>query len=259
MPGNGCRADKADGTDLGMVAEGVDHFFPTVDEVYDTFGQTCLFQKLESAVHGERNALGWLQNESISARDRVGEEPVRDHRGKIEGHDGGNDSERLADLHFVHARSHVLEVVALHHHGNAAGDFDVFDGAAEFGACFGKGLAVFERDDAGEVVEILFEKIFQFKEILDALARRGAAPRWESIGGGLNGSVDVGGSREGGARQQFGSGRVGDVHVFGGGGPTPGAVHVILKVGDLSGDGTAHTQLLGLCWECGKRPAWPTR
>jgi len=44
MPGNGRRADKADGTDLGMVAEGIDHFFPAVDEVHDTFRQVSLFQ-----------------------------------------------------------------------------------------------------------------------------------------------------------------------------------------------------------------------
>jgi len=41
-----------------------------------------------------------------------------------------------------------------------ASDFDVFDGAAEFGAGFGKGLAFFEGDDAGEIVEILFRGDF---------------------------------------------------------------------------------------------------
>src|SRR5260370_6887738 len=80
-------------------------------------------------MHGKRNALGWLQDESVSARDGIGEKPVRDHRGEVEGHDSGDDSEWLADLHFVHARCYVLEVVALHPHGNAAGNFAVFDGA----------------------------------------------------------------------------------------------------------------------------------
>ena len=94
-------------------------------------------------MHGERNALGRFQNESISARDGVGQEPVRNHRREVERHDGGDNSERLADLHFVHARSYVLEVVTLHHHGDAASNFDVFDGAAEFGASLGEGLAIF--------------------------------------------------------------------------------------------------------------------
>src|SRR3989441_12655315 len=148
MSGDGSGADKADSANLRMVAEGVDHFFPTVDEVYHSLGQASLFQKLEGAMHREGNALRWLQDESISARDGIREEPVGDHRGEVEGHDGGNDSERLADLHFIHARSYIFEVVALHHHGDTASDFDVFDGAAKFGAGFGEGLAIFQSDDA---------------------------------------------------------------------------------------------------------------
>src|SRR6267378_3748721 len=196
-------------------------------------------------MHGEGNALGWLQDESISACDGVREEPVGDHRWEVEGHDGGDDSERLANLHLVNAGSHVLQVVALHHHGDAASNFDVFDGAAKFGFGFGKGFAVFEGDDASEIVEIFFEKIFQFKEILNALAGRSAAPSRESIGGGLNGGVNVRGRREGCTRQQLGGGGVSDVGIFGGSGTAPGAIHVILEIGDLGGYGTAHTQLLG--------------
>src|SRR3989442_1360139 len=100
----------------------------------------------ETAMHGKGNALGWFQDEGISARDSIRKEPVRDHRGEIEGYDGGDNSEGLADLHFIHARSYILEVVALHHHGDAAGNFDVFDGAAQFGAGFGEGLAIFQSD-----------------------------------------------------------------------------------------------------------------
>src|SRR2546426_2131340 len=197
-------------------------------------------------MHGKGNALGWFQDEGISARDGVWEKPVRDHRGEIEGYDGGDNSEGLADLHFVHAGRHVFEVVALHHHGNAASDFDVFDGAAKLGAGFRKGLAVFESDDSCEFVEILFEEIFQLEEILDALAGRGAAPGRKGIGGSLDGSVNVSGSREGGAREHFGSSGIGNGKVFGFGGPAPCGGHVVLKVGDLGGYGTAHYQVLCL-------------
>ncbi len=130
MSGNGGRTYKTDGAHLRMVAKRVYHFFSAVDEIYDSFGQAGFFQKLEGAMHGEGNALRRLQDESIAARDGIGQKPVRDHRRKIEGHDGGDDAEGLADLHFVHAGRHVLEVVALHHHGDAASDFDVFDGTA---------------------------------------------------------------------------------------------------------------------------------
>ncbi len=241
MLGNGSGADETDGTHLRMVAERVDHFFPAVDKIHDSLGQAGFLQKLEGAMHGEGNALGWFQDEGISARNGIREEPVRNHRREIEGHDGGDDSQRLADLHFVDAGSHVLEVVALHHHGDSASNFHVFDGAAEFGAGFGEGLAIFKGDDAGEFVEIFFEEIFQLEEVLNALAGRGAAPSRESIGGGLNGSVDIRGGREGGACEQFGSSGIGDVKVFGRGGSAPGAIHVVLEIGYLGGDGTAHT------------------
>ena len=96
----------------------------------------------KAAGHGERDALGRLEDEGVAAGNGVGQKPERDHRGEIEGNDGGDDAERLADHHFVDAGSDVFEVVALHHHGDAAGDFDVFDGAAEFGFGFAEGFAI---------------------------------------------------------------------------------------------------------------------
>src|SRR5260370_21003223 len=160
-------------------------------------------------MHGKRKAVGGVEDGSGSARDGVGEKPVRDHRGEVEGHDRGDDSEWLADLHFVHARCYVLEVVALHHHGNAAGNFDVFDGATKLGSGFGESFSIFESDDAGKIVEIFFEQVFQLEEVLDALAGRGAAPAREGIGAGLDSGVHVGGGRGGGGGKYFGGGGVG--------------------------------------------------
>ena len=256
---NRSGADKTNGAHLRMVAECVDDFFPAVDEIHHSFGQAGLLQELESAMHGERNTLGRLQDETVSARDGVRKEPVGNHRRKVEGHNGGDDAERLANLHFIDAGSHVLKVVALHHHGNAASDFNVFDGAAELGAGFGEGFAVFECDDAGEIVKIFFEEIFQLEEILDALTGRRAPPRRERIGSGLNGSVDVGGSRKGRAREEFRGRRIGDIKVFGCSRSAPGTIDVVLKIGDLGGYGTAHTQLLGLGVGYWKRSVGPTR
>ena len=104
-----------------------------------------------------------LEDEGVAGGDGVGQEPEGDHAGKVEGHDGGGDAEGLANHHFVDAAGHVFEVVALHHHGNATGDFDIFDGAAHFGFGFGEGLAVFLGDDAGDVVEVIFEQHFSLK------------------------------------------------------------------------------------------------
>jgi len=68
----------------------------------------------------------------------------------------------------------------LHHHGNATGDFDVFDCASHLGFGFGEGLAVFLRDDAGNVVEVIFEQHLQLEQWLDAVFGRRAAPFGEA-------------------------------------------------------------------------------
>ncbi len=181
------RSDEADGADFGMVEQRVDRGFAAVDQIHYAFGQSSLFEQLIDVAHGERDALGGLQDERVAGGDRVRQIPERDHAGKVEGHDGGGDAERLADHHFVDAAGDVFEVVALHHHRNAAGDFDVFNGAAHFGFGFGEGLAVFLRDDAGDVVEVVFEQHLQLEERLDAVFRRRAAPFGESSGGGFDG------------------------------------------------------------------------
>src|SRR5260370_41019009 len=111
MLGNGSGAQKTKGASLGMIAEGAHPLFPAVDEVYDTFGQTGLLQKLEGAIHGEGNAVRWFQDEGISARKGIREEPVRNHRWKVKRHDGGDDSQRLAGLHFLDPRRQLFETV----------------------------------------------------------------------------------------------------------------------------------------------------
>src|SRR5207248_2314774 len=107
----------------------VDDVAAAVNKVDDAFGQTGLLQQFEGAAHRKRNALRRLQDEGVAAGDGIGQEPVDDHRGKIEGRDGGDDSQRLANLHFVDAGGDVFEVVALHHHGDTAGNFNILNAA----------------------------------------------------------------------------------------------------------------------------------
>src|SRR6266566_3279970 len=88
-------------------------------------------------------------------------------------------------------------------------------------------------------------KVFQFEQVLNALARRCAAPSRKSAGSRLDGGIDICACREGCARQDFCSRRVDNVKVFCCGGSPPSAIHIILKLGYLGGYGTAHIQLLG--------------
>src|ERR1700685_1074136 len=110
-----------------MVKQRVDRSFSPVNQTYYTFGQSGFLQQLVNVTHGERNALGRLQDERVSRGDGVRQVPERDHAGKVEGNNGSGDAEGLSNHHLVDAAGDVFEVVALHHHGNATGAFDVLD------------------------------------------------------------------------------------------------------------------------------------
>ncbi len=81
----------------------------------------------------------------------------------------------------------------MHHHRDATGDFDVLDGAAHLRFGLGEGLAIFLRDDAGDVVDVVFEQHLQLEQRLDAVFGRSAAPFGERGSGGFNGLIDFGG------------------------------------------------------------------
>ena len=122
-----------------------------------------MIQQLKCPPHGERHTFRRLQDESIAAGDCVREKPERDHRREIEWRDRCHNAKWLADHHFVDTASHVLQVVTLHHHRNAAGDLYIFDGAAQFPLGFRNGLPVFLGDDASQFINVVFQKLFQFE------------------------------------------------------------------------------------------------
>ena len=209
----------------------VDHGLAAIDQIDHALGQAGLFQQFVDVAHGERHALARLENECVSGGDGVGQIPERNHAGKIERHDRGGDAERLADHHLVDAAGDVFQVVALHHHRNAAGDFHVFDGAAHLGFGFGEGLAVFRGDDAGDVVDVLFEQHLQLEQRLDAVFGRSAAPFGKGGGGGFDGGVHFRGVGERNAGQHFAGGGIDHVAPFGGVRLGPLAVDVVRQLG----------------------------
>src|SRR5579864_1851434 len=204
-----------------MVDQSINHGFAAVDQVHDTLRQTGLLEQFKGTSHRQRNAFGGFQNESVSAGDRVRQKPKRNHAGKIERSDGGNDSERLPDHGFVDAARDIFKVVPLHHHGNAAGDFDVFNSAAKLGFGFSKGFAVFLRDDSRQLVNVILEKHFQLEEGLNAVLRGSASPGGISRGSGFNRFADFGGIRKRNAGEDFASGWIGYILPLGSTGVVP--------------------------------------
>ena len=133
----------------------------------------------------------------------------------------------MPDHDFVDAAGHVFKVVALHHHRNATGNLDVFDGAAQLGFGLGEGLAIFLSENAAEVVNMIFEKLLKFEKRLDAIFGRGAAPFGKSGSGGFDGGVGFGNGGKRGLSDDFAGGGIGDVEPFGGVGVDPLAVDKI--------------------------------
>ena len=120
--------------------------------------------------HGERDALGRLEDDGVSGDERVGQEPEGDHAGKVEGRDDGADAERLADGELVDAGGDVFGEEALGEDGGRAGDLDILDGAAHFATGFGEGFAAFERDGFGEFFEVFFEPSLEAEEKLNTFS-----------------------------------------------------------------------------------------
>src|ERR1700676_132847 len=215
-----------------MIEKRVNGGFATVDQAYDAFGQSSFFEELVDVTHGERDALGGLEDERVAGGDGVGQIPERDHAGEIKRDDGGGDSDGLADHHLVDAAGDVFEVIALHHHGNAAGDLDVLNRPAHLGFRFGEGLAIFLRDDAGDVVDVIFEEHLQFEERLDAVFGRSAAPFGEGGGGGFDGVIDFSGIGEWDLSDYFAGSGIDYVAPFVGTRVGPLAVDVVRKLDD---------------------------
>src|ERR671922_848118 len=78
--------DKADGSHLRVIAESVHGIAAAINEIHDAFWQAGFLEQLERAAHRKGNALGRFQDERVAAGDGVRQEPVSDHRGKVEWH-----------------------------------------------------------------------------------------------------------------------------------------------------------------------------
>src|SRR5438445_66696 len=99
-----------------MREQGVDHVLRAVDQVEHAWRDAGLVCQLDDARRRKGDLLAGLQDEGVAGRDGVGPEPARHHGRKIEGSDGGEDAERLADILAVDPCRDVLERLP-HHQG----------------------------------------------------------------------------------------------------------------------------------------------
>ena len=179
------RADEADGLDVGIVEDGVDHFLVAVDDVEDAGRQAGLDEQFGNAQRHARIALGRLQDEGVAAGDRRRDLPQRDHGREVERGDAGDDAERLAHRIDVDAGAGAVGELALHHVRRADADLDHFQAALDVALGVGDGLAVLARQDFGQLVIVALRPV---RGTSSARARgaagwsppRPAAPPWRS-------------------------------------------------------------------------------
>ena len=119
----------------------------------------------------------------------------------------------------------------MHHHRNAASNFDVFDGTPHFGFAFGKSLTIFLSDDSSEVIDVTFQQLLQLEERLDAVFRRSASPIGERSSSGFDRRTNVARIGQRHFRQSLASRGIDDIEPFTGIRFGPFAINVILNLG----------------------------
>ena len=164
---------------------------PPVRQVDDALGQAGPLQDLNHPAGGERDLFRRLEDDGVAARDRVRQEPQRNHDREVERRDHAHDAQRLPDHRLVNSPSNVFQVVALHHRRNAACDLDVFNPATQLSGGLGVGLAVFPRNQPGNALKILFQELFEAKQELDPVPGGHRLPSRVRLRGGVHGFRDA--------------------------------------------------------------------
>ena len=216
------RADEGDGFDQGVPEDGVDGFASAMDEIEHTGRKSGFFRELRDADRGERDFFAGFEDEGISAGDGHGPHPERDHGGEIEWRDAGRHAERLADGVTIDATGHVFERLAHEERGGAAGEFDVFQSAADIATRLGQRFAVLAGHALGQFLKVVFEQDLKLHQNPGSFDRRGFHPLGERVRGGADRLVDDIGAAERSFGDDFtdrgvvnrGGGDAGDVRPF---------------------------------------------
>ena len=206
------------------------------------FGKPVFSKERKDPLHGQRHPFGGLEHQRVPGGDGVGQKPEGNHAGKIRRCDNSHNPERLANHHLVDAASHVFEVVALHHHGNAAGDFDILDGPSKLGPGFGERFSVLARDGPAEVVNVLFEQHLELEQRLNTVLRRSPSPAVECGRSSLYCRIDLVRTGHRHACQDFASRRIGNIQPLCCRGLNPLAVDVLRQL-KRAYDCCAHDEL----------------
>nr|GEU28076.1 hypothetical protein [Tanacetum cinerariifolium] len=158
------------------------------------------------------------------------EHPHRHHHREVERRDAGHHAQRLAHRPGVDAARNLLGEFAFQHLRNTDCKLHHLDAARHFALGVGKGLAVFQRDDGREVIDVLLAQLQVLEQHSRARERRRGGPGGKGCFGGAHGDVHFLAAGQRHAGNRFAQCRVEDVCITTAGRVQPGAV-------DEMGDG----------------------
>ena len=156
-----------------------------------------LFADFDDALRREWRALGWLQDEGVTAGDREWQHPHRHHEGEVEWCDASDDTDREAHHLGVDAARDLVEVLAHEECWGAAGEVDDLNAAADLARCVAENLAVLGGDKFGERLTVVEHRLPQLEEVAGSLWRWHLTPL---VGGGarrIHSGLYIGGIRKG--------------------------------------------------------------
>ncbi len=184
------RSDEADRGDSGVVADRLDGFLPTVNDLQNAFGQPRFLEQLGDSASAERNELRRLEDEAVSERDRVGNRPVRNHVREVEGRDRRDDPKREPLDPALHTAAH-LEHFSRRDLRQRAGELAQLGRLQDLSPGFARDLAVLLGYQRGQLVDVLLEQCLVAVEDLGALLDRRRGPSGERLGGAGDRRIDV--------------------------------------------------------------------
>ena len=106
-------------------------FLAALHHADDAGRQARLGEQLDQAGAGQRRLLGGLEDERVAAGDGDRHHPQRDHRREIERRNADDDAERFAHDVAIDIARDVRQRLAHQQRGNAAGELDDVDAAAQ--------------------------------------------------------------------------------------------------------------------------------
>ncbi len=176
----------------GMLEDRVDGLLVAVHHLEHARRQAGFEEQLGQPDRHRRVALAGLEDERVAARERGAGLPQRDHRGEVERGDAGDHAERLAQRVDVDAGARALGVLTLEQVRDADGELDDLDAALDVALGVGDGLAVFERQEFGQLVDVLVDQLDELHHHAGATLRVPRRPLLLRLGGSGDRRVDVG-------------------------------------------------------------------